>query len=116
MIEIVQNEVGSLGGALIAAVFVLGALLSKFRVLWNRDSNEAAVAAAQTAIVEMQRQENTRLHEQVLSLQQEVAKLQVLVAELTNKLTNYEFRYEQQKQIDEMARLGKVERRKIKEG
>ncbi len=107
----IQDNLGTMSGSIIAGLFILGMLLSKFRVLWTKDSAETAISAAQTSIVEMLRAENTRLHEQVMSLQQEVAKLQMLVAELTNKITHYEIKTEQQRYVDELAKAGKFERR-----
>lgn len=85
MVEL-QDQIGGLGGAIIAGLFILGALLSKFRVLWTRDSSDVAIGTAQIEVIKMLREENKLLHERVMDLQQEVAKLQLLVAELTLKL------------------------------
>lgn len=92
-------------------LFVIGALISKFRTIWTRDSADTAVNQAQVVVVEMLRDENKRLHEQVMQLQHEVSKLQYIVAELTSKLTQFEITKDQQVQLDQLAREGKLDRR-----
>jgi len=104
-------DAGTLATGLIGGLFLLGALLSKFRTIWTRDSADVAVNNAQVVVVEMLRDENKRLHEQVQQLQQEVAKLQMIVSNLTTKLTQFEITKDQQSQLDQLAREGKLDRR-----
>lgn len=109
--SILPQEIGTISAAILAALFVIGALISKFRTIWTRDSSDVAVNQAQVVVVEMLRDENKRLHDQVQQLQQEVAKLQMIVSSLTARLTQFEITKEQQMQLDQLAREGKLERR-----
>lgn len=109
------KEMGPLAGSIVAGLFVLGAVLSKFRTVWTHDSANVAANAATTTVIEMLRNENERLHSQVLALQGEVAKLQTLVAELTARLGKFEINQDQQEKLNQMAREGKLERRKGRE-
>ena len=111
MIEI-QETTGTLTGGIIAAVFVLTAIVSKFRVWWTRDTTEAAIQAATTAVIASLREENARLHTQVLQLQQEVSKLQLIISELTIRQAEMQIREEEAKKTTELAIRGFIERRK----
>lgn len=104
-------DTGTLTAGIMGGLFVIGALISKFRTIWTRDSADTAVNQAQVVVVEMLRDENKRLHEQVMQLQQEVAKLQIIVSNLTSKLTQFEITKDQQLQLDQLAREGKLDRR-----
>jgi len=104
-------DTGTLTAGIMGGLFVIGALISKFRTIWTRDSADTAVNQAQVVVVEMLRDENKRLHEQVMQLQHEVSKLQYIVAELTSKLTQFEITKDQQVQLDQLAREGKLDRR-----
>ena len=112
--SLMENGAGwAAGGMGIAFAF------SKLRSVFASDSansaaskaSEAASHAQQTVIEQLQR-ENERLHKSIQELQQQVAALQHLVAELTTKITRSEITAEQQAQIDELARSGRIERRR----
>lgn len=107
----IQDNIGTVSGAIIAGLFALGAIISKFRVWWTRDSNEAAISIAQSAVVEMQRQELARLHEQVLALQQDITKYQLIVSELTIRHAEHAIREEEVKKTNELAKQGLIDRR-----
>jgi len=113
MIEI-QDNAGTISGAIIAALFILGGLLSKFRVWWNKDTTEANIAAATTAIIQSLRDENQRLHQQVMQLQQEVSKLQVIISELTVRQTHLQIREEEALKASALAKQGLIDRRSNK--
>ena len=110
--EWMNDNPASIGGGFAAALFAVGLLLSRFRALWSKDASDAAANGAQVAVIEMLRDENERLHAQVLKLQQEVAKLQLIVAELSTKLTRFEISKDQQDALDQMGREGRIERRR----
>lgn len=111
LIQELTADTGTVFAGIAGAVFLMGAMLSKFRTIWTRDSADTAVNQAQVVVVEMLRDENKRLHEQVMQLQHEVAKLQLIVSELTTKLTQFEISKDQQTQLDRLAREGKLDRR-----
>lgn len=109
---LIPDDPVMVGGGFVAALLSMALLISKFRAIWNRDASDAAASGAQVAVIDMLRQENERLHTQVMALQGEVAKLQQLVAELTTKLTRFEISHDQQAHLDRLGREGKLERRK----
>lgn len=79
------EDISLISGGVIGGLFILGALLSKFRVLWSRDSSDAAITSAARETIAELREENKRLHQMVLALQEQVQKLQLVISELTNK-------------------------------
>ena len=107
----VQDNVGTISGGIVAALFVLAAIISKFRVWWTRDTTEAAISAATTAVIASLREENARLHTQVLQLQQEVSKLQLIISELTIRQAEMQIREEEARKTTELAMRGAIERR-----
>ena len=87
-------------------------LVSKLRKSVTHDEADRTTYDVMKETVEQLGTENKRLHAVIAELQQEVAKLHLVVAELTNKLTSYSLTSENQKALDELAKEGKIERRK----
>jgi TolA-binding protein len=115
MEETSNTTLASIVGGIFAAPFII----SKFRAIWSKDGAEAAVG---TSIKEMLttltdankelKEENEELHKQINDLRSEVTKFQMLVADLTHQLTKLTLELETNKRIDELARTGKLDRRK----
>ena len=111
-----NTTLASIVGGIFAAPFII----SKFRAIWSKDGAEAAIG---TSVREMLttltqankdlKEENEQLHTQINELRNEVTKFQMLVAELTHKLTHLTLELETSKKIDELARSGQIDRRKI---
>ena len=84
------EDISLISGGVIGGLFNLGALLSKFRVLLSRDSSDAAITSAARETIAELREENRRLHQrvmaldgQIIALQEQVQKLQIIISELT---------------------------------
>jgi peptidoglycan hydrolase CwlO-like protein len=99
------------GAGYTAGGFGLALAFSKLRAVFANDSASVAVSTAQQAIIEQLQKENTRLHNSIIELQQQVVALQTLVAELSSKITRSEITEEQKQTIDRLGREGKIERR-----
>ena len=106
----IQSIVDS-GAGYLAGGFGMALAWSKLRSVMASDSASSAASSAQQAIIEQLQKENERLHSSVIELQQQVAALQVLVSELTHKITRSEITAEQQQTIDKLGREGRIERR-----
>lgn len=108
MIQIDQDTIlAALGGGGIGWY-----LISKLRRALKHDEGDMAAYTAMKETIESLHIENTHLRKSVSDLQQEVAKLHMVIAELTSKITTYALTSENQKALDELAKEGRIERRK----
>lgn len=103
----VQSAVGGIGatGAIIWAI-------SKLRRILSHDGTDIAAQAAMKAAMEGLQGENSRLHSEILRLQTEITRLQGVVSTLTSQLVEVNAYMKQNSLVDQMARDGKIDRRK----
>lgn len=101
----------SLAGGLGASGVIIWAG-SKLRRILSNDSTDIAAQAAMKAAMEGLRGENVRLHAEVLRLQTEITRLQGVVTNLTSQLVEVNAYMKQNSLVDQMARDGKIDRRK----
>jgi hypothetical protein len=109
-IESLTPEQALVGGASTVAGGVW--LWSKLRVMLVRDSSGSSAYTAMKATLESLHDENTRLHGEVMRLQTEITRLQGVVTSLLGQLNEVNALLKQNNYLDDMARTGKIDRRK----
>jgi hypothetical protein len=87
-------------------------LWSKLRIMLVKDSGDSSAYITMKSTLESLRDENTRLHGEVMRLQTEITRLQGVVTSLLGQLNEVNALLKQNNFLDQMAREGKVDRRK----
>ena len=106
-----MTQVATAGAGGVGFTGLLIWIFSKLRRSVSHDSGDTAAHSAMQATMIAMQGEVTRLHDQVMLLQKENARLQLLVAELSVKLISFSSEAALQAKLDDAAREGKIERR-----
>jgi len=108
--ENMTPETALLGGAGTVAGGIW--LWSKLSIMLVKDSGNSSAYITMRSTLESLRDENTRLHGEVMRLQTEITRLQGVVTSLLGQLNEVNALLKQNNFLDQMAREGKVDRRK----
>lgn len=108
-LEMIDHQ-AILGGAGAAGAGVY--IWSKMRRVLAHDATDASAHTSMKVAMENLREENTRLHDEVGRLRTEIDRLRETVTSLTTELANMSTAISRNAFEDQMAREGRIDRRK----
>lgn len=96
------------GGAAAAGIWAW----SKLRRILAHDAVDSSAHDAMRLSMQQLRDENTRLHDEVIRLRNEVNRLQTVISDLTQQIASMSAMLARSTVEDQLAREGRLERRK----